>query len=75
MAKKKAAKSNPVPTGPDGKSESEYRDEDDHRTVMRAEDIREDPARLAGVKRHHRKTMRTLSRMSRVIGSRGLARR
>lgn len=50
------------------KSESDYQCEDDHRTMTRAEEIRMDPKRMAGVRKHHRKTTRALKRAGRAIG-------
>jgi hypothetical protein len=52
------------------KREQESRDEDDHRQLTRAEEIREDKSRMAGVLRHHRKQMRAVQRMSRTFGAR-----
>lgn len=50
-------------------------DEDDHRQITRAEEIRTDPKRMAGVIRHHRKTARGVARMGRSLGmARGGAR-
>ena len=51
--------------------EREYRDEDDHRTVTRAEEVRGDKSRMAGVRRHQRKSERALKRTGRAIGRRG----
>lgn len=53
---------------PMSKSEHDYQCEDDHRTLTRAEEIRSDAKRMAGVRRHHRKTSRALKRVSRAIG-------
>ncbi len=50
--------------------ENDYQCEDDHRTMTRAEEIRSDPKRMAGVRKHHRKTTRALKRVSRSIGAR-----
>lgn len=50
--------------------EDEYRAEEDHRSLTRAEEIRADVKRMAGVKRHHQKQTRALKRMSRVVGAR-----
>lgn len=57
------------------KSERDYQCEDDHRTLTRAEEIRSDPKRMAGVQRHHRKTTRALSRVGKAIGAGRPARR
>lgn len=45
----------------------DYMCEEDHRTLSRAEEIRSDPKRMAGVRRHHRKTEKAMRRMSRVV--------
>lgn len=60
----------PVNTAEDKKRRQEYEDEEDHRTLTRAEEIRADTKRMAGVMRHHRKQKRAVSRMSRVVGRR-----
>ena len=52
------------------KSEDDYRAEDDHRTLTRAEEIRADKTRMAGVQRHQRKSLRALKRVGRAIGKR-----
>jgi len=51
------------------KREQDYRDEDDHRALTKAEEIRSDPKRMAGVLRHHRKNTRAVKRMARVVGA------
>jgi len=61
-----AKKGNAVPAPPPG--EDDYRCEDDHRTLTRAEEIRSDAKRMAGVRKHHRKTIRAVKRMDRVVG-------
>ncbi len=52
------------------KREREYCDGDDHRTITSAEDIRSDTSRMAGVRRHQRKSERALKRTGRAIGRR-----
>lgn len=52
------------------KERDDYQCEDDHRTLTRAEEIRSDAKRMAGVRRHHRKTTRALRRMDRVVNRR-----
>lgn len=52
------------------KSDNDYRAEDDHRTLMRAAEIKGDKSRLAGVKRHHAKTRASLSKVGRTLGGR-----
>lgn len=42
----------------------EYQAEDDHRTLSRAQEISEDKHRMAGVRKHHRKMSRSLSKLS-----------
>ncbi len=63
-----ARKSNAVAAP--SKGESDYMAEDDHRTLTRAEEIRGDSKRMAGVKKHHRKQTRAIQRMSRTLGAR-----
>lgn len=52
----------------DRKREAEYQAEDDHRTLTRAEEVRSDPKRMTGVRRHHLKQTRALSRISKALG-------
>jgi len=56
--------------GPSKKSEDDYRAEDDHRTLTRAEEIRADKERMRGVQRHQKKSLRALKRVGRALGSR-----
>jgi hypothetical protein len=49
------------------KSERDYRDEDDHRTMTRAAEIQSDKTRMAGVQRHHRKLQKSLKVVGRSI--------
>lgn len=49
------------------KREDDYQCEEDHRTLMRGEEIRADKKRMSGVRRHQRKQMRVMSRMNRSI--------
>lgn len=70
----------PGPSAKDRKREADYQAEDDHRTLTRAEEVRSDTKRMAGVRRHHRKQTDALSRISRALGgaravSRGTSRR
>ena len=53
---------------PIGKSESDYMAEDDHRTLERAEEIRADKKRMAGVRKHHTKKTTALKRMGAAMG-------
>ena len=55
----------------DKKREREYQEEDDHRTITRAEELRGDSKRMIGVRRHQRKAERALKRTKRAIGRRG----
>jgi hypothetical protein len=50
------------------KREADYQAEDDHRTLTRAEEVRSDPKRMAGVRKHHRKQTQSLSRISKALG-------
>ena len=54
----------------DKKRDQEYRDGDDHRTLTQAEEVRVDKGRMAGVRRHQRKSERALKRTGRAIGRR-----
>lgn len=66
----------PISTADSKKREAEYRAEEDHRTLTRAEEVRADKGRMAGVIRHHKKQTSALRRTSRAImGGRGAARR
>lgn len=49
-------------------SEHDWQAEDDHRTMMRASEVKGDPKRMAGVKKHHRKQTRALANVGRSIG-------
>lgn len=51
------------------KSDDDYRAEDDHRTLTRAEEIRMDAARMKGVRKHHTRVNRSLTRVGRAIGA------
>ena len=61
---------NPKMSADAKKREAEYRAEEDHRTITRAEEIRADKARMAGVQRHHRKQTSALQRVGRAVGAR-----
>lgn len=52
------------------KTDDDYRAEDDHRTMMRAAEVKADPKRMAGVKQHHRKIRAALSKVGRTLGGR-----
>lgn len=64
MAKSK----NAVSAGP--AMPDDYRAEDDHRTLMRAAEIKGDHARMKGVHRHHLKQRAALSKVGRTLGGR-----
>lgn len=51
------------------KREAEYRAEDDHRTLTRAAEVRNDPKRVKGAAEHHRKKMAEMSTVGREIGA------
>lgn len=61
----------PINGAINSKSEDDYRAEDDHRTLMRAEEIRQDPGRIKGVARHQRKMTSALANVGRTLGRRG----
>ena len=51
------------------KSEQDYRCEEDHRTLERAEEVRSDPSRMRGVSRHHRKKMAEMKRVGTMLAN------
>ena len=57
----------PVSTAEAKKREADYRAEDDHRTLTRAEEVRADKTRMAGVIRHHRKQTSALRKTSKAL--------
>ena len=63
-----------MPSKP-SKTEDDYRNEEDHRTLTRAEEIRMDPKRMTGVRKFHVKTARTLNRMTRSITGKSMTAR
>ncbi len=60
------AKKSPQPV----QEADDWKAADDHRTLMSAAEVRSDPKRMAGVKRHHAKTRVALSRVGRALGGR-----
>jgi hypothetical protein len=50
---------------------TDFQGEDDHRTLMRGEEIKNDPARMKGVKKHHRKQKKALSQVQQSMLSSG----
>lgn len=47
----------------------DWQAEDDHRTMTRAAEIKQDPSRMAGVAKHHEKQKKSLASIGRSIGS------
>lgn len=52
------------------KREMDYQAESDHRTLTQAADIAGDHKRMVGVKRHHQKVTKGMSKVGRMIGGR-----
>ena len=44
-----------------------YQAEDDHRTLSRAAEVRNDPKRMAGVAKHHAKVKKSLASVGRSL--------
>lgn len=65
-----------MPIGKASKSEDDYRAEDDHRTLMRAEEIRGDKGRMSRVLKHHGKKAREIATLGSKLrtGGRGKGR-
>lgn len=61
MASKAAALTPPA-------SDTDWQARDDHRTLLDAEAIHQDPKRLAGVRKHNRKQLKALGKLSRSVG-------
>lgn len=57
----------PISSAEAKKREADYQAEDDHRTLTRAEEVRSDTKRMAGVVRHHRKQTSALKRTSKAL--------
>lgn len=55
------AKNSVQPTDP-------WQAESDHSTLARAQEIREDPKRMTGVKKHHAKATRQLGKVGKSLG-------
>jgi hypothetical protein len=49
--------------------DKDWRAEDDHRTLERAAEIKQDQARMAGVAKHHATKKKSLAAIGRSIGS------
>lgn len=49
----------------------DYQAEDDHRTLMRSAEVQNDPARMAGAKKHHKKQMKKMALVQRQMMARG----
>ena len=63
MAKGKGYGATPMPA-------NDYQQEDDHRTLTRAAEVRGAPKRMAGVRQHHEKQRRALGAVGRSLGGR-----
>lgn len=57
----------PMSTAESKKREAEYRAEEDLRTITRAEEVRADQTRMAGVQRIQRKQLTALQRVGKAI--------
>lgn len=53
------------------KSDADYMAEDDHRTMSRAAEIQNDPRRMQGVKKQHRKVTKQQALVGRAIMKQG----
>jgi hypothetical protein len=51
--------------------QDDWRGESDYRTMSDANEIQSDKSRMAGVKKHHKKTMKKASLMQRTLMSKG----
>ena len=49
----------------------DYRAEDDHRTISRAQEICEDKGRMRDVRKHHQKMTRSLSKVGGLLTKKG----
>lgn len=49
------------------KSDTDWRAESDHRTMLDAAEIQSDKGRMVGVKKHHRKVTKKISLMQRTM--------
>ncbi len=58
----------PMPVDPD----PAWQAEDDHRTLLQADDIRSDPARLRGVRKHTQKQLKKLTKLHRSLSTQKL---
>lgn len=59
----------PIGQSPESeKREQEWRAEDDHRTLQRAEEVRSDPGRMKGVMAHHRKKLGEMAKITETLG-------
>jgi hypothetical protein len=66
MARKASSPSPSV--GPD----PSWQAEDDHRTLMQADDIRSDPSRLRGVRKHTARQLKKLTKLHRSLSTKKL---
>ena len=70
----KSSKSTSAPVQPSmSLMDRQYQAEDDHRTLTRADEVRQDASRMKGVRKHHRKMTVALRHVGRTItaGGRG----
>lgn len=67
MSKKKSASG--ALSGGMPQMDRSYQDESDHRTLSSAAEIQQDPSRMAGVRRQHRKVKKSMSLVQRQMMS------
>lgn len=65
----------PMSTAESKKRDEEYRAEEDLRTITRAEEVRADQKRMAGVSRIQRKQLTALQRVGKAINGNGAKRK
>jgi len=56
-----------VAASPSMMRDRDYQAEDDHRTLTRAQEIAEDKGRMAGVRKHHQKMTKSLSKVGSMM--------
>lgn len=61
------ANGTPKGIAPTPMMDRDYQAEDDHRTMSRAADIQNDPTRMAGVRKHHKKHMKKMALVQRQL--------
>jgi hypothetical protein len=62
-----AKKSRSHASAPSPMLDKDYHAEDDHRTLTRAQEIAEDKGRMSGVRKHHKKMTRSLSKVGAMM--------